>query len=180
METSTLNKRKKLGGHFFSFYFIEVLPSSISVLSFSEHSLGLNHTMHHSLDGFIWNLGLLWGYISTPRVWKVNLVYSQYEVRGAAAVVINDSKNIFEKVVWAFSDPKGSGTSGWKERSPTSLSAVVGGFCGNRSCFYAKDSKEYIFLFFVCMPLRWWLRWVKPLASQSPKLTHTSSQLWLL
>lgn len=35
-----------------------------SGLSLSEHSLGLNHTMHCSLDSLIWNLGPLWEYIS--------------------------------------------------------------------------------------------------------------------
>lgn len=134
---------------FFSFDFIELLPSSISVLSFSKHSLGLNHTMHHSLDGLIWNLGLLWEYISAQSVWKVNLVYYQYEVRGAAAVVINDSRNFFEKVVWAFSDLRGFNSSGWKERSPTSLSAMVGGFCEAKAevVFMPRTPKNKFFVY---------------------------------
>lgn len=46
--------------------------------------------MQYSLDGLIWNLGLLWEHNSAQTVWKVNLVYSQYEVRGPAEVVLND------------------------------------------------------------------------------------------
>ena len=165
-------------GIFFFIWFYWT-PSFKHLCSFSKHSLGLNHTMHHSLDGLIRNLGLLWEYFSAQSVWKVNLVYSQYEVRGAAAVVINDSKNFFEKVVWAFSDLRGSDTSGWKERSPNSLSAMVGGFCEAKVevVFMPRTPKNT----FLCACLfRWWLCWVKPLATQWPKLTRTSSWLWLL
>lgn len=55
-----------------AFIFIFILnpppPSSHSGLSFCEHSLGLNLTMHYSLYGVIWNFGVLREYISAQTV----------------------------------------------------------------------------------------------------------------
>lgn len=56
-----------------AFIFIFILtpshhPSSHSGFSFCEHSSGLNLTMHYSLYGVIWNLGVLREYISAQTV----------------------------------------------------------------------------------------------------------------